>query len=35
MADATTRQELELLQGLVAKNLEVSANAELSAGTDA
>ena len=35
MANATTRQELELLQGLVAQNLEVSANAELSAGTDA
>ena len=35
MADATSRHELELLQGLVAQKLSVSANAELSAGTDA
>ena len=35
MADATSRQELELLQGLVANSLEVSAAAEVSAGTDA
>ena len=35
MANATSRQELDLLQGLVADSLHVQADAELNAGTDA
>ena len=35
MADSTSRQEIELLQGLVADTLEVSADASLESGIDA
>ena len=35
MADSTTRQEIELLQGFISENLNANADASLESGVDA